>query len=185
MAKYQLASAKVESAAPLSNRFLLLIKGSSGRYGPRVTSPGGAPVVAASKNVGKESTKAVSANHFDIPPVPSSFGPVSSYNASAVPAPGSGSIKAPQLGSDSGAQSGTGKGKGPAHWNHCDLAVQCTDGMRQINMGTFPVLLIAPTCADTDGMRCVVMAPQGLKGQRRTSFQVQSSQVYSIQISEL
>ena len=94
-------------------------------------------MVAASGNASKESAKAMSANHFDIPSVPSSFGPVSSYNASAVPAPGSGSVKAPQLGSDSSAQSGTGKGKGPAHWNHCDLAVQCTDGMCQINMGRY------------------------------------------------
>jgi hypothetical protein len=170
MAKCQPASLKVQSATSLSNRFSPLIKGSSGRYGLCVTSLGGAPVVAASGNAGKEGTKAVSANHFDIPLVPSSFVPVSSYNASAVPAPGSGSIKVPLLSSESGAQSGTGKGKGLAHWNQCDLAVQCTDSMCQINMGTFLVLLIAPTCADTDGMRCVVLAPKGLKGQRRTSF---------------
>ena len=31
-------------------------------------------------------------------------------------------------------------------------------------------MLIVPTCADTDGMRCVVLAPKGMKGQRRTSF---------------
>ena len=170
MAKCQLESAKVKSATSLLNQFSPLIKGSSGRYGPHVTSPGGAPVVAASGNASKENTKAVLANHFDILLVPSSFGPVSSYNASALPAPGSGSIKAPQLGSDSSAQSGTEKKKGPAHWNQCDLAVQCTDRMCQINMGTFLVLLIAPTCADTDGMQCVVLTPKGLKEQRRTSF---------------
>ena len=46
MAECQPASAKVKSATPLSNRFSPLIKGSSGRYRRRVTSPGGAPVVA-------------------------------------------------------------------------------------------------------------------------------------------
>jgi hypothetical protein len=69
----------------------------------------------------------VSANHFDIPPVPSSSGPVSCYNQSAGPvsyykegtvsAPGSGAITAPQPGSDPSAQFGAEKKKGPAHWN--------------------------------------------------------------------
>ena len=59
MAECQPASAKVKSAAVLPNRFSPLIKGSSGRYGPRVASPGGPPVVATSGNAGKESTKAV------------------------------------------------------------------------------------------------------------------------------
>ena len=72
-----------------------------------------------------------SANHFDILPVPSSFGPVSCYNESAGPvsyyregaisAPRSGVVKAPQP----SAQSGTKKKKDPVHWNHSDLAVQC------------------------------------------------------------
>ena len=64
----------------------------------------------------------VSANHFDIPPVPSSSGPVSCYNQSAGPvsyykegavsAPGSGAITAPQPGSDPSAQFGAEKKKG-------------------------------------------------------------------------
>ena len=49
MAKYQPASARVQSA----NRFAPLSKGSSGRYGPCVTSPGGAAVVAAPGNAVK------------------------------------------------------------------------------------------------------------------------------------
>ena len=58
MAKCQPASAKVQPAAPsLSNRFSPLIKGSIGRYGPHVTSPVGAAVVALPGNAGKGGTK--------------------------------------------------------------------------------------------------------------------------------
>ena len=117
----------------------------------------------------------VSVNHFNILPVPSSFrlvlcynesgGPVSYYREGAVSAPGSGVVKALQPGSDLSTQSGTKRKKGPAHWNHCDLAVQCVEGMCQVHMGTFPVLLRALMCEDTDSMRCAVLAPKGLKGQ--------------------
>ena len=85
--------------------------------------------------------KAVSAHTIDIPPVPSG---VSSYNV--------GSEMSLLPGASSEAKSGTGKGQGVAHWSQCDLAVQCTDSMCQISMGSFPVLAIALTCADTDGM---------------------------------
>ena len=62
MAKCMAASAKVQAPALLSNRFLSLADRSFGRYGPCVTSPGGAPVVAASGNTGKAKMKAVSAH---------------------------------------------------------------------------------------------------------------------------
>ena len=119
-----------------------------------VTSLGRALVVAVLKNVSKESTKAVSANHFDILLVLLSFRPVSSYNASAIPAPGSGSIKAPQLGSDLSAQSGTEKKKGLAHWNQCNLTVQCTDSMCQISMGTFLVADSTDMCRHRQHAMC-------------------------------
>ena len=112
---------------------------------------------SSSCSCGKEKKKAVSAHTFDIPPVPSG---VSSYNV------GSG----PMLIPEPEAKSGVGKGQGLAHWSQCDLAVQCTDGMCQINMGSFLVLAIVPTCADTDSMRCVVLGPKGVKGQRWASF---------------
>ena len=37
-------------------------------------------------------------------------------------------------------------------------------------MGGIPVLLIEPTCADTDGMKCVVTALSGLSKQKRKEF---------------
>ena len=129
MAKCVAASAKVHAPALLSNRFSLLAGRSFGRYRPCVTSPGGAPVVGASGNTGKAKMKAVSAHTFDIPLV-------SSYNVGSVPAPGSASVKTPLLGADLEAKSGAGKGQGLAHSSQCDLPVQCTDGMYQINMGS-------------------------------------------------
>jgi hypothetical protein len=201
MAKCQPASARLQSAASsLSNRFSPLMKGSSGLYGPRVTSPGGAAVVAAPGNAVKGGSKneqqqvqkersvqqpaknsaTLSATHFNIPPVPSSFGPVASYNASAVPAPSSRSIKTAQADPRSSVQSGTNKKEEP--WNRCDLTVQCTDGKCQVNMGTLPVLLIAPTCAGTDGMECVVTAPGGLNKQKRTDFLKEASRRFQAQM---
>ena len=84
-------------------------------------------MVAAPGNAGKGGAKneqqqvqqpakpaaTLSVTHFNILPVPASFGPVSSYIASAVPAPSTGSIKATQADSNSSAQSGTDKKKGP------------------------------------------------------------------------
>ena len=87
--------------------------------------------MAASGNAGKESTKAVSANHFDIPSVPSSFGPVSFHNDSAVPASESGLVKAPQLGSDLSARDGT-KGATQARASGSDRSAQDgTEGATQ------------------------------------------------------
>ena len=37
-------------------------------------------------------------------------------------------------------------------------------------MGDIPVLLIEPNCTDTDGMKCVVIAPSGLSKQNRKEF---------------
>ena len=112
------ASVKVNAQALLSNRFSSLAGRSVGRYGPCVTSPGGAPVVAAPRNTSKEKMKAVSAHTIaahtiDIPPVPSG---VSSYNSSSEMS------LLPDASSE--AKSGTGKGQGVAHWSQCDLAVQ-------------------------------------------------------------
>ena len=124
----------------------------------------------------------VSANHFNIPPVPPSSGPVSCYSQSAGPVSSykegavsafgkPGAITAPQPGSDPSAQFGGEKKKGPAHWNLYigDLTVQCVEGKCQVHMGIFPVLLIEPV-KDTEALRCSALAPIGLKGQRRTSF---------------
>ena len=37
-------------------------------------------------------------------------------------------------------------------------------------MGNIPVLLISPTCTDTNGMKCVVTAPGALSKHKRTEF---------------
>ena len=110
MAKCMAASAKVQAPALLSNKVSSLAGQIFGRYGVCVTSLGRAPVVAVSGNTGKEKRKAVSAHTFDIPPVPSSFWPVLSYNVGSVSAPGSASVKTPVLGVDLEAKSGAGKG---------------------------------------------------------------------------
>ena len=131
MAKYQPASARVQSA----NRFAPLSKGSSGRYGPCVTSPGGAAVVAAPGNAVKAGSEnkqqqvqkersvqqpaanptTLSATHFNIPPVPSSFGPISSYNASAVPTLDAGSIKTAEADPKSSVESGANEKGAQCH----------------------------------------------------------------------
>ena len=54
--------------------------------------------------------------------------------------------------------------------------------MCQINMGSFLVLAIAPTCADTDSMRRVVLGPKGLKGQRRASFLEEGTKQFQAQM---
>ena len=112
----------------------------------------------------------VSANHFDIPAVPSSFESVARYSESAGPVSRLGAVDTPQPGSDQDAQASAKQKGDPMHWKLADLAVQCTDGLCQVNMGTIPVMLIEPACEDTDGMRCSFLAPNELKGSRRTAF---------------
>ena len=160
MTKCQPKSATAQTA----NRFQPLAKGNHGQYGPRVTSPGGAASVAApGKAVYKNE---ISATHFNIPPVPTSFGPVSSYNASAVPTPSLGPVKPEQKDT----KSSVSQWQERRDWGLGDLTVQCNKGKCQVNMGDIPVLLIEPNCTDTDGMKCTVTAPGGLSKKKRTDF---------------
>jgi hypothetical protein len=89
-----------------------------------------------------------------------------------------GAADTPQPGSDPEIQAIAEQKRESSHWNLADLAVLCTDGKCQVNMGTIPVLLIAPTCADTDGMECVVAAPVGLNKQGRKQFLRESTKKF-------
>ena len=110
----------------------------------------------------------VSVNHFDIPAVPSSFEPVARYSESAGPVAKLGAVDTPQQGSRSD----------PMCWKLADLAVQCTDGLCQVNMGTVPVMLIDPAGESTDAMRCSFLAPNELKGSSKTAFVDEAARLF-------
>ena len=130
----------------------------------------------------------VSANHVDIPPVPPSSGEVACYSESAGPvleytegaasAPGLGAVKAPQPGTSRNTQASAKQRRGPSNWNHGDLAVQCGKGACQVLIGTISTLLIEVACGDTASMRCSILAPKGVKGQRRISFLEEGTKQY-------
>jgi hypothetical protein len=72
-----------------------------------------------------------------------------------------------------------GQHGGKKHWNLTDLSVLCTEGRCQVNMGTIPVLLTAPTW---DGIKYVAAAPSGLSKQRRNSFLKEASRRFQAQM---
>ena len=114
----------------------------------------------------------VSVNHFDIPAVPSSFEPVARYSESVGPVSKLGAVDTPQQGSD----------RDLMCWKLGDLAVQCTDGLCQVNMGTVPVMLIEPAGEGTDAMRCSFLAPNELKGSSRTAFVDEAARLFRKQM---
>ena len=67
-------------------------------------------------------------------------------------------------------------------WKLADLAVQCTDGLCQVNMGTVPVMLIEPAGEGTDAMRCSFLAPNELKGSSRTAFVEEAMRLFRKQM---
>ena len=102
--------------------------------------------------------------------VPPSFGQVLSCNLGSVSATGPPSIKSPLpiyiARIHFGTKSGTSKAQAAAHRGQCNLTMQCTGNRFWVNMGSPSVLVVALPCADTGGMRCVVLGPKGLKGER-------------------
>ena len=128
--------------------------------------------------------KEVSAYRFDITVVPLGFEPAECYSESAGPVSKLGADDTSRPNTDTNASEGDKLNNEPRHWKLADLAVQCTEGLCQVNLGPVPIMVIEPKCDDTDGMKCTLLVPSRLGWSRRTAFLDEAVSRFRVQMDK-